>query len=243
VLFTSLSIPMFVTLLNGQDLAFVLLFLAASISLHRRGRRFAAGVVFAFCAVKFHLLVLVPLLLAARRNWRWGAGAATGSIALLGLSFAVQGWGWPAAYYHVLTDPAIHPGLTQMPSLHGLLGRWRAPAALEGALIASLAVVIVFIVRRRSFEYALAAALAGGLLASYHSYLADCTLLLPAGLIVLAETSWPALRLVAVILLTPLTSLLLLLNSPVAGAPMPLAVLALVALMGLEARASDPLKA
>jgi hypothetical protein len=235
LLYTSLSLPVAVTLLNGQDLTFLLLALALSVGWRRQGQPFVAGLALALCAAKFHLLVLLPLLLVTPRHWRWGAGVAAGGAALLGLSFAVAGPAWPAAYYHVLTDPKIHPGLTQMPNLHGLLGRWGWPAAIEWGLVAAVAAVVAFIAWRSSFEYALAAALAGGLLVSYHSYLADCTLLLPAGLIVLAETAYSPLRLTALLVLTPPASLLLLLNSPRAGAVLPLAILALVALMGWEA--------
>jgi hypothetical protein len=234
LLYTSLSLPVAVTLLNGQDLTFLLLALALCVGWRRQGRPFAAGLVLALCAAKFHLLVLTPLLLVTPRHWRWGAGAATGCAALLGLSFAVAGPAWLAAYYQVLIDPKIHPGIVQMPNLHGLLERWAWPAPIEWGLAAAVAAVVAFIAWRASFEYGLAAALAGGLLVSYHSYLADCTLLLPAALIVLSETEFSLLRMAALLVLTPPASLLLLFNSPRAGAVLPLTILALVGLMGWE---------
>jgi hypothetical protein len=233
-LFTCFSLPAAVTWMNGQDLTFVLLALAASVLWRRQGRPFTAGLIFSLCAAKFHLFVLTPLLLLSPKNRRWGAGAAAGGLALLLLSFAVGGLGWPAAYLRVLTDPAIHPGITQMPNLNGLLGRWGAPASVEWLLMAVVAALVAFIARRAPFEYALAAALTGGLLLSYHAYLADCALLLPAALIVLAQTASPALRLLAVVLLTPVTGFLLLMNTPEGGTVMPLAMLALVGLMGVE---------
>ena len=241
VLFTCLSLPVAVALMNGQDLTFVLLFLAASVYALRQGRPFLAGLAFALCAVKFHLFLLAPLLLVNRRNWTWGAGAAAGLGVLLLVSFAVAGPAWPGAYYRVLTDPNIHPGLEQMPSLHGLVGRWGWPAPVEWILAAAVAGVVAVTAARRSFEYALAAALAGGVLVSYHSYLADCALLLPATLIVLTETASRPLRMLTVVLLTPLTGFLLVMNSPATGAVMPLAVLALLGLIGLDAaRRAEP---
>jgi len=58
----------------------------------------------------------------------------------------------------------------------------------------------------------LAAALAGGILAAPHAYVADCALLIPAVLIVLANAERGWIRALCVFLLTPIPCLFLLLE-------------------------------
>jgi hypothetical protein len=63
------SIPVFDALGQGQDSPFVLVFLAATICLFRAGRPFAAGLVLSLCTLKYHMLVLVPLLVVAQKRF------------------------------------------------------------------------------------------------------------------------------------------------------------------------------
>ncbi|MGD0579013.1 MAG: glycosyltransferase family 87 protein, partial [Bryobacteraceae bacterium] len=81
------SIPLFGALAVGQDIPLLLLTIAVSMRLETRQRSFAAGLVFALCAAKFHLFLLLPLLIVGRRMWRFAAGLLTGGSVLLALSF------------------------------------------------------------------------------------------------------------------------------------------------------------
>jgi len=235
VLFTLLSLPAFAGLMNGQDLSFVLLWLALAARLHHSGRPFWAGVALALCASKFHLFVLLPVLLVGQRAWRLAAGLACGGAALVVLSFAVGGVDWPVDYWRVLTDPAIHPDAGNMPNLHGLVSFWPAVRWLEWPAAALTIGAVYRVARRGNFDTALAATLAGGLLVSYHSYLPDCSLLLPAALVVLSASASAWLRVLAMFLLTPVAYFLLLQKSAVA-ALIPAAVLALVVALALEVK-------
>ena len=58
------------------------------------------------------------------------------------------------------------------------------------------------------------AVLIGGLLLSYHAYLSDCALLLPAATVVYAEARNPWLRLLGALLLTPFLYFLLIAERP-----------------------------
>jgi hypothetical protein len=234
VLFTLLSLPAFAGLMNGQDLSFVLLWLALAVRWQRQGRSFAAGLILALCAAKFHLFLLLPLLILGRREWRLGAGLLTGGVVLAALSFAVAGLGWPGDYYCVLTDPLIHPQAGNMPNLHGLFSFWPARGGWEWPAAVVTAGAVWVVTRGADFDSALAATLAGGLLVSYHAYLPDCSVLLPACLIALSAAPWAGLRLLALVLLTPVAYLLLLQKSAVAAA-LPALVLALVLLMAYMA--------
>jgi len=213
-LMTCLSLPLAASFLNGQDLAWLLLWIALAAHWRGQDRPFLAGAVLALCAAKYHLFLLLPLLVIARREWRLGAGLAGGAAAIVAASFAAGGIDWPLKYYEVLTDPQIHPGAAVMPNLHGAFSFAPSLAPLESAATALVAGAVWLVARWGSFEYGLAAVLAGGLLAGYHAYLPDCALLLPALLIVLTRSRWHWLRMVAMALLAPAVYFLVLLQTP-----------------------------
>ncbi len=214
LLYSCLSLPAFASVMNGQDLTPLLLCVAIGVSLERRARSFAAGAVFSLCAAKFHLFVLLPVLLVAQKRWRFLWGLLAGGVVLAALSFAVQGPSWPLEYYAALLDQRIHPRLGHMPNLRGISSLWPPFRLLEWPLAAGVAVAAWVVARRMPFDYALAAVLAGGLLVSYHSSMPDCALLLPAALVILSTTAFGWLRFAAFVLLVPLTYFLLLLESP-----------------------------
>jgi hypothetical protein len=229
-----LSVPALVGLANGQDVTFLLLWIGAAVALEHRGRPFAAGLVLSLCASKPHLFALLPLLLIAQRRWRLATGLAAGAAAVLALSFAAGGLRWPLQFYDTVTNPAIHARAGFMPNLHGLL---RGIAALEGLLAAGVVAAHWRVVRRASFEYGLAATLTGGLLLSYHAYLADCVVLLPAALEVLAAAGPRALRLLAAFLISPLPYFL----HPSLPMLVPLGALALLGGMAFTDHYGQPL--
>jgi Glycosyltransferase family 87 len=204
MMFTALSLPLGISFCNGQDTPFLLLWIALALHWQGKGRPFLAGLAFSLCAAKFHLFVLLPLLFFGQRRWRMTAGLATGAAALLAVSFAVAGAAWPVEYFATLTDGRVHPAIDQMPNLHGVFGGLPHAALLE--IIAGLAVVAGawHVVRRSSFEIGLATVLAGGVLLSYHAYRADCLVLLPAALLVLAANPSHSARVLGTVLLTPL---------------------------------------
>ncbi|HYM12078.1 MAG TPA: glycosyltransferase family 87 protein [Bryobacterales bacterium] len=234
LLFSSMSFPAFAALMNGQDLTFLLLLVAISVSLSRRGRAFAAGAVLSLCAAKFHLFSLVPVLLVAQKQWRFLRGLLAGGVVLAAISFAAAGPSWPQQFYQALRDQTINPDLGHMPNLHGLFSQFPPVGGLEWIAATAVVAAVYLVARRMSFDYALAATLAGGLLVSYHCYLSDCSLLLPSALTVISATGDWWLRLVAFLLLLPFGYFLLLLNSPL-PAPVPLTILLFVFLMALEA--------
>jgi len=53
------SLPAWVSVFNGQDVALLLLWAALAVWLLRRGKEATAGAVLALCAAKYHLVVLV----------------------------------------------------------------------------------------------------------------------------------------------------------------------------------------
>ena len=243
VMFTALSLPLGISFFNGQDTPFLLLWIALALHWQGKGRPFLAGLALSLCAAKFHLFMLLPLLLFGQRRWRMTAGLATGAAVLLAASFAVAGAAWPVEYFATLTDGRVHPGVSNMPNLHGMFAGLPHAALLE--ILAGLAIVVGawHVVRRSSFEVGLATVLAGGLLLSYHAYRADCVVLLPAVLLVLAANPLPSTRVLGTLLLTPL--LYAAMKGSVSGAYLTAAAIllffgALVVSVGREALATRP---
>ena len=236
-LFTCLSLPLATSFMNGQDLAWLLLWIALAMRWHGEQQPFRAGAVLALCASKYHLFLLLPLWILARREWRVAAGLGAGGAALVAASFLVGGPGWPIEYYEVLRDPSIHPLTASMPNLHGALSFFPALGRLEWPAAAAVAAAVWVVCRYGTAESGLAAVLAGGLLAGYHAYLPDCAVLLPAMLVALGRSAWKVSRIGAMALLTPVPYFLVPLQTPWL-AVVPGLALAVLAALAAESYAS-----
>jgi Glycosyltransferase family 87 len=187
---------------NGQDIAFLLLFVAASVALFDRKRHFAAGLCLSLCAAKFHLFVLLPLLLVRRDLRRTSAGVLTGGAVLLAVSFAVGGWDWPSRYLKAISNPLIDPAPLALPNLRGLVrGSW----SWEFLLGLTVVFAVWCVCRRANFGLGLSAVIAGSLLVSHHLTASDWALFIPAALI-MTEQSSPFASALAVLLITPLVT-------------------------------------
>ena len=230
------SLPLFDCFIMGQDVRLVLAVLAASMALFFGGRHFAAGCLIALCSIKFHLFLTLPLFILTRRLWRFGAGTVTGGAILLAVSFAVQGWRWPADYVGMLRLPTSTPSYSLMPNLNGLLSG--QPHGLVATTVAAFLVLAAagLVMWRGRITVAIAAMLVSGLLLSYHAFIADAVLLVPAGLLLLRDKSALAHRAVGLILLSPLAFLGFRLENP----PYPPAAVVLLPLVVMAAAVMWP---
>jgi Glycosyltransferase family 87 len=173
-------IPVWASLACGQDMPLLLALLAASVFLLGRRRPFAAGLLLALCGVKFHLFLLLPLVIFRRKLWRYAAGLAAGAAALLAISFALGGWNWPLQYYHLLRlNERYQNSQSYMANLNGLFHG--VPHALLWIALGSAAVAaaVWYVIPRVSLPAAMALALCGGLLVSPHTFIYDLGFLLP----------------------------------------------------------------
>lgn len=176
------SLPLALVFTQGQDVLFLVLSVTLALRWHAT-RPIVAGFFLALCAAKFHLFLHVPLVIAAQRKGRVGAGALLGGAGMAALSFAVAGLDWPARFLAAISKPSISPGEFIMPNLHGLLLGVPARGAWEVLLAAGCAALVWFVARRSGFDIGIAAALIAGLLTSVHAYPYDCALLIPVALI------------------------------------------------------------
>jgi hypothetical protein len=169
-----------------------LLFIVLAMREIRRGRDITAGMLFALCSIKVHLFLLLPLLILRQRAWRFAAGLAMGGLGLFLISFGPAGRNWPSKLAVLLKSPISNPWPGAMPSIHGLTasfphaGLWQIAGSIGVAVLAWTAT------RNGSFEFGLAAVLAGGILVAPHAYMSDCALIVPALLITLplATITW-----------------------------------------------------
>jgi Glycosyltransferase family 87 len=199
------SLPVGAAFTQSQDSLILLLWIALAATLLTHGRDFAAGLILALCAAKFHLFFLLPVLIAARRLWRTAWGSVAGGCVLAALSFAVGGLHWPSQFLTVALDSRINPHPWLMPNLRGMLYGVPGAGVWEAVLSVLTAVLVWYIARGDvGIHAALAAALAGSLLTSHHAYLPDASLMLPAALTLgfAAQTRW--LRMLAILTMLPI---------------------------------------
>jgi len=207
-------LPIVAGIFNGQDDTLVLFWIALSARLLHNGRPRLGGISLALAASKYHLILFIPILILAQKRWRMAAGIATGAVALLALSFATAGSDWPSRYLALLRNPQFAAELTNAPSFYANFQAMRFGSQFEIAAIILLAVIVFRIsLNDRSFERPVALAIVCGILVSLHSWLADCTLLLPT-LIATGGDENRFTRFASLLLLTPMPWLLLQSSAP-----------------------------
>ena len=200
------SMPLLQCFIMGQDVTFILLVFGISIALFSGGWRFAAGCVFSLCSIKYNLFMALPLLIITRQLWRFGAGLVAGGGALLAVSFAVGGRYWPWQYAAML--PSTTSKWAGMPNLHGMFAF--LPSSLLPEVVGTGMVILItwFVIRGGSLNRSIAATLIASLSISYHAYLQDASILIPAALLLLFdEVSSVPLKTAAIFLLCPLSYL------------------------------------
>jgi hypothetical protein len=200
------SLPLLQCFIMGQDVTFILLVFGISIALFSGGWRFAAGCVFSLCCIKYNLFMALPLLILARRLWRFGTGLAVGGAALLAVSFAVGGRYWPWQYAAML--PSTASKYAGMPNLHGMFAF--LPSSLLAESVGTGIVILIawFVIRGGNLKRSISATLIASLFISYHAYLQDAMILIPAALLLLFdEVSSVPLKTAAIFLLCPLSYL------------------------------------
>jgi hypothetical protein len=197
------SFPLMANFVNAQDVTFLLLFLVLAWRYHASSP-WVAGISFGLCALKFHLFLLVPVLLIAQRKWRILGWAAATLLVLLGASTAVSTSHWIPQFIGIAFTSGANPYDYAMPNLHALV--YGLPHALQWELLgdAFVAAMVAWLASRSGFSLALGATLIGGLLVSHHAYFSDALVLLPALLIVIREVNSTTPRLLAGVLLSPL---------------------------------------
>jgi hypothetical protein len=227
------SLPLVEGFLAGQDVTLLLAAIAIAMSLHSRGKDFAAGCVLSICSLKYHLFLTLPMLIVTRRMWGLARGLLTGGAVLLAASFAAGGWSWPRQYLAILTRPDTTPDWTGMPNLRGLTVGLPHDRLWELAGIAFVLIAAWLVMREKDDRLAIAATLTSGLLIGDHAFLRDAVFLIPACLLMWRSSGGVPCRFIAFLMLSPLPYLLFFPSPgqvlrPASLIPLPLLVMAAV---------------
>ncbi len=89
---TLLFVPVWLNLMQGQIVFFLLLAYSLALYYMSQGREFAVGCALAIGLLKFHLMLPFVLVLLIRRRWRAVGGFMTGSAVFAAICVAVAGW-------------------------------------------------------------------------------------------------------------------------------------------------------
>lgn len=236
-----LSLPAALGIAHGQDGPVMLAAACAGYELLRRGRPRAGGMAWSFGLVKFHLWLLLPVALAAKKEWKVLSGYAAGGAALAAATLLLGGAEGAANYVRLLTNDKLErlsPTPENMWNLQGIAENLSlsgaplfVPAAAFVLLLAGLAL------RGAPLWRTFAAGLTAGLLVVPHVYGYDATLLLLAVWLTMAHAASPWTRRVCMLHAVPLTPLATLLGKPYAAIP------AFVLLLWLGTLAAEGLRA
>jgi hypothetical protein len=171
--------PLWFCLMAGQDAPLFLAAFAASVWLLRGNRPLLAGLVLAFCLVKFHLFLLLPLLIVAKRLWRLAAGITLGGAFLLAVSFVVNGNWVPSFLTALRINEKYQEGASQMFNLTGLT--WQLPFHWIWFAVGASGVAIALwcCIRLMDINEASALTVVASVLVSAHAFGYDLTFLLP----------------------------------------------------------------
>ena len=238
-IFAAFSLPLLASILNGQHTPLLLAIAGGGLLLSRSGRDREAGLLWSLLAIKFHLFLLLPVLLIVYRKWRVLQGGVVGGAVLALLSFAMEGASWVKEYAVLLMGSRLNPCTDCMPNLKGM-ANGSVPIEV-GATILTVALLVYILWRCPKFEIAFAAMIVAGLLLSQHAYIQDATILLLAFALFAGFSTFKPLRGLMALALTPPLYLLLLAKAPYSApvAAIYLVVLGLAALSVQKSSASD----
>lgn len=195
-------LPVAGAIIQGQDSILLMFLFVIALTAMEKRQDAAAGAALAAGLFKFHLVLPLLFLLAARR-WRLLLGFAPVAALLGGISLAMVGWHGAVGYAQLLfrlenTGAGGSIVGADMPNLRGIIATLAGEhlgTSLMPITIAGSAVVILiawwrirFI--RDSIHFAFVLATVATILVSYHTLTYDLSLLLPVVLLLYAAPGW-----------------------------------------------------
>jgi hypothetical protein len=193
-------LPLAANFTMGQDVAFLVVLLLGAYYCLKGDKQCWAGILFGLCIIKFHLFVLLPLLIIHKKLWRTLPGISLVGVVVLAASYLAGGRHWIEQYSVALHDLRMDPYPWNMVNLKALFydhPEW---------LILSIAIIVLiswYVIYKGSLEISLAAVVMGGLLINPHTTISDGTLILPVFLMA-RRAPLVILRVLATFALTPL---------------------------------------
>jgi len=185
-------LPIFVCVLQGQDMLLLFFLVAATYASLKRERNWLAGCFLGMGVFRPHLVLPLALVLLFSRRWKAALGCGCSALAMAAISIAVAGrhvvFGYPSYVWNlekVMGRGSIVPD--NMPNLRGLVAIFfrdghHAAVALTAAASASLLVLAIWTFRRAehaaNLELGFSVAVLVAILIGYHTFIYDLGLLL-----------------------------------------------------------------
>ncbi|MGH9663856.1 MAG: glycosyltransferase family 87 protein, partial [Bryobacteraceae bacterium] len=221
LVYCSFYLPAAYGIMHGQDNAAMLALLIAAFVLAGYETTFTAGAVLGLGLVKFHLLLLFPLVMLAGKRWRMLAGFALAGVVEAVLSLFLVGPEALRQYYDLLrhNDPAavIRWTMISLPVLPLNFGS-NSPLWTAALVAAAVALTLLACWRAPLWRWFSAAAV-GSVLISPHAYKYDATMLLLPLLLAIFVSTAKSTRLIAATAVIPIPYLIAVLGPPFAALP------------------------
>ena len=237
LVFSALYYPTALGIYSGQDSSVMLLILIGAYVLAERGRPFWSGAVLALALQKFHLLLLLPVVMFVRRENRMLFGFGAAAIVEVLLSALLTGMQGMQLYVGLLTakdNSVIWAFPAFMINLHAIGENLNTDSlVLSGVLVVLTLGVTAIAVWRAPYWRSLAAAVAGSLLIAPHVFRYDASLLLlPLWLVMFVSKSTFS-RFAALALVAPIPYFIAVFGKPFGAVP-PLAILVFLIALARE---------
>ena len=241
LVFGAIYFPSAIGIANGQDGTFILAAAVVSCALAEQGKQVWSGAALALTLIKFHLLLLAPLVMLLRGRTKMFLGYTVVAIAEIGVSLLLGGFGGAEKYLHLLLAGEVEgvwpvPGLAI--SVHAIGRNFgvTSPGLSLGLSLGLVAVVLILVglaAWRAPYWRWFSAAVAGSLVGAPHVFRYDATvLLLPLWLVIFSSKDKFS-RFVALLLLVPIPYFAAAFGPPWGIVP-PLAIILLLAALARE---------
>ena len=232
LVFSAMYLPTALGIAHGQDCVLMLTVAVAAYSFFRSGKPGWSGAVLALSLFKFHLLLLLPVVICAARERKMLRGYLASAVTLTTLSILLAGTTGVSNYVKMLTDGdlrGLHPSPERTISVFGLAHNLPTPFTFTVAvLIAGVLALVYFAVRDAPAWRWWAAGIVGSLLCVPHIYGYDAGVALLAVWLVFAHGETAATKLTGALCATPLPYIIGLGDAPQSAVP----GLALLAFLG-----------
>ena len=221
LIYCSLFVPLGFGIAHGQDIAFVTgLLLLASVALER-GRQELGGFLLSLLLCKFHLFLLLPVVLVFRREWRVLYGYIPGALAAVLISCWIAS---PTSYMAFLQNSkleALNPSPEIMVNVYSIAMNFGLDFPIIRAVLVLLVIACtVMIPAPAPLERWFWATIAGGLLISPHTFGYDMALLLaPILKMICDHNASLRLRAIAALAVIPFPYFMTLLPMPFSAGP------------------------
>ncbi len=206
IIAAGLYLPLLWSFGLGQDVPLILVAFTAGARLLSAGQTFLAGIMLSAGLFKPNIFFVVPLILAARRQFRALGAMLLAGAALSCAAIPTAGADWPLRFVRaaLANEAVISPNIVGMAGLIKWLGQ---PDWLRLLLAAIGAALALWWTRRQHLEGALYSAVAAGLVFGPRALIYDGAFLLPALLSRLSPAQTVAAGAALGLVVTPLRPL------------------------------------